>query len=136
MPVPEIINPWWRMISNEGRRLFVTEPAAGTVIRRSSFASSFSHSWRALRHRNFRLFFAGQTISVIGSWMTRLATSWLIYRLTHSALLLGIVGFAGQIILFAIGPFAGVWVERLDRRKVLVWTHAAGAIQSLAHWLC
>ena len=94
--------------------------------------SSLSHAWRALRHRNFQLFFFGQSISVVGTWMTRLATSWLVYRLTHSALLLGIVGFAGQIISFALGPFAGVWVERLDRRKLLVWTQAAAAIQSLA----
>jgi MFS family permease len=64
--------------------------------------------------------------------MTRLATSWLVYRLTHSALLLGVVGFAGQIISFALGPVAGVWVERLDRRKLLVWTQAAAAVQSLA----
>jgi MFS family permease len=93
---------------------------------------SISHAWRALRHRNFKLFFFGQSISVLGTWMTRLATSWLVYHLTHSALLLGIVGFAGQIISFALGPFAGVWVERLDRRKLLVWTQAAAAIQSLA----
>jgi MFS family permease len=91
-----------------------------------------SHAWQALRHRNFRLFFFGQSISVIGNWMTRLATTWLVYHLTHSALLLGIVGFAGQIISFALGPVAGVWVERLDRRQLLVWTQAAGAVQSLA----
>ena len=94
--------------------------------------STFSHAWRALRHRNFQFFFVGQSISVIGTWMTRLATSWLVYRLTHSALLLGIVGFAGQIISFALGPLAGVWIERLDRRKLLVWTQAAAAFQSLA----
>jgi len=93
---------------------------------------SMSHAWRALRHRNFQLFFVGQSISVIGTWMTRLATSWLVYRMTHSALLLGIVSFAGQIISFVLGPFAGVWVERLDRRKLLVWTQAAAALQSLA----
>jgi MFS family permease len=93
---------------------------------------SLSHAWRALQHRNFRLFFFGQTISVIGTWMTRLATTWLVYRLTHSALLLGIVSFAGQFISFALGPIAGVWVERLDRRKLLVWTQAAAAVQSLA----
>src|SRR6202040_51370 len=85
---------------------------------------SMSHAWRALRHRNFKLFFFGQSISVIGTWMTRVATSWLVYRLTHSALLLGIVSFAGQIISFALGPFAGVWVERLNRRKLLIWTQA------------
>ena len=94
--------------------------------------SGVSHAWRALRHRNFKLFFCGQSISVIGNWMTRLATTWLVYRLTHSALLLGIVGFAGQIISFALGPFAGVWVERLNRRKLLACTQALAAIQSLA----
>src|ERR1700691_2620133 len=95
-------------------------------------ATSISHAWRALRHRNFKLFFFGQSISVIGTWMTRLATGWLVYRLTHSALLLGVVSFAGQIVSFALGPFAGVWVERLDRRKLLVGTQAAAAVQSLA----
>jgi MFS family permease len=92
---------------------------------------AMAHAWRALRHRNFRLFFFGQSISVLGTWMTRLATAWLVYRLTHSALLLGLVGFSGQILAFLLGPFAGVWVERLDRRRLLVWTQAAGAIQSL-----
>ena len=91
-----------------------------------------SHAWRAMRHRNFRLFFFGQSISVIGTWMTRLATTWLVYHLTHSALLLGVVSFAGQIVSFLLGPFAGVWVDRLDRRRLLVWTQAAAAIQSLA----
>jgi MFS family permease len=93
---------------------------------------SVSHAWRALRHRNFRLFFLGQSISMIGTWMTRLATTWLVYHLTHSALMLGIVSFAGQFISFALGPFAGVWVERLNRRRLLVWTQAAAAAQSLA----
>ena len=92
----------------------------------------FSHAWRALRHRNFKLFVAGQSVSLIGTWMTRLATSWLVYRLTHSALLLGVVGFAGQILTFALAPFAGVWVERMDRRKLLVWTQVLAAVQSLA----
>jgi MFS family permease len=92
----------------------------------------FSHGWRALRHRNFRLFFVGQSISLIGTWMTRVATSWLVYRLTGSALLLGLVGFAGQIPTFLLAPFAGVWVDRLDRRKLLVWTQALAALQSLA----
>jgi MFS family permease len=91
-----------------------------------------SHAWKALRHRNFQLFFFGQGISLIGTWMTRLATGWLVYRLTGSALLLGVVGFAGQIAAFALAPVAGVWVERVDRRKMLVWTQAAGSIQSLA----
>ena len=95
-----------------------------------------SHAWRALRHRNFKLFVSGQSISLIGTWMTRLATSWLVYQLTHSALMLGIVGFAGQILTFVFAPFAGVWIERLDRRKLIVWTQVAAALQSLAlAWL-
>jgi MFS family permease len=91
-----------------------------------------SHAWRALRHRNFQLFFWGQSTSLIGSWMTRVATTWLVYRMTHSALLLGVVGFAGQILTFLLAPVAGVWVERLNRRQLLVWTQAAAAAQSLA----
>ncbi len=90
-----------------------------------------SHAWRALRHRNFRLFAVGQSISVTGTWLTRLATMWLVYRLTHSALLLGVVSFAGQIAAFVAGPFAGVWVERLDRRKLLIWIQTIAAVQSL-----
>jgi len=99
------------------------EPSATTGI---------SHAWRALRHRNFRLFFGGQSISLIGTWMTRVATGWLVYRLTGSALLLGTVSFAGQIPTFLLAPFAGVWVDRLDRRQVLVWTQTLSMVQSLA----
>ena len=103
---------------------------------RASAAGDFSHAWRALRHRNFRLFFGGQSISLIGTWMTRVATSWLVYRLTKSSLLLGTVGFAGQIPTFLFAPLAGVIVDRIDRRKVLVWTQALAMIQSLAlAWL-
>jgi MFS family permease len=91
-----------------------------------------SHAWRSLRHRNFRLYFGGQSISLIGTWMTRLATSWLVYRLTGSAFLLGVVGFAGQIPTFLFAPFAGVWIDRLDRRQVLVVTQTLAMIQSLA----
>jgi MFS family permease len=94
--------------------------------------SRFSHAWRALRHRNFQLYFFGQGISLLGNWMTNLATSWLVYRTTHSVLLLGVVSFSGQIVAFALCPFAGVWVERLDRRKLLLATQSAAALQSLS----
>ncbi|MGH9593978.1 MAG: MFS transporter [Bryobacteraceae bacterium] len=87
---------------------------------------------RALRSRNYRLFFAGQSISLIGTWMTRLATSWLVYRLTKSALLLGIVGFAGQIPAFFLAPLAGVWLDRWNRHRTLVWTQIVAMVQSLA----
>src|SRR5215472_8431690 len=101
-----------------------------------SRVAAYSHAWRALRHRNFRLFFGGQSISLIGTWMTRVATSWLVYRLTGSAVLLGTVGFAGQIPTFLLAPFAGVVVDRIDRRKVLVWTQTLAMVQSLAlAWL-
>jgi MFS family permease len=90
-----------------------------------------AHAWRALRHRNFQLFVGGQSISLIGTWMTRVATGWLVYRLTGSALLLGTVSFAGQIPTFLLAPFAGVWVDRLDRRQLLVCTQTAAMIQSL-----
>src|ERR1700730_656699 len=93
--------------------------------------AGLSHAWRALRHRNFRLFFGGQSISLIGTWMTRVATSWLVYRLTKSSLLLGTVGFAGQIPTFLLAPLAGVLVDRVDRRKVLVWTQTIAMLQSL-----
>jgi MFS family permease len=94
-------------------------------------STGLSHAWRAMRHRNFLLFFGGQSVSLIGTWMTRVATSWLVYRLTKSAVLLGTVGFAGQIPTFLLAPIAGVIVDRIDRRQVLVWTQTAAMLQSL-----
>ena len=87
---------------------------------------------RALRHRNYRLFFGGQTVSLVGTWITRIATSWLVYRLTKSELLLGIVGFAGQIPLLILGPLGGVIGDRMNRHRILVWTQVLSALQSLA----
>ncbi len=87
---------------------------------------------RALRHRNYRLFFGGQGISLIGTWMTRVATGWLVYRLTSSAFLLGLVSFASQIPILFLGPFAGVWVDRLNRHRVLVVTQILSMLESFA----
>src|ERR671920_2271753 len=87
---------------------------------------------RALGHRNYRLFFSGQSVSLVGTWMTRIATSWLVYRLTGSELLLGVVGFAGQIPSFLLAPFAGVLVDRWNRHRVLVVTQVLAMLQSLA----
>jgi MFS family permease len=89
-------------------------------------------SLRALGSRNYRLFFAGQTISLIGTWMTRLATSWLVYRLTGSAVLLGTVSFCSQIPMFFLAPIAGVWVDRWDRQRTLVLTQVLSMLQSFA----
>ncbi|MGE0392127.1 MAG: MFS transporter [Vicinamibacterales bacterium] len=85
---------------------------------------------RALRHRNYRLFFGGQSISLAGSWITRIATSWLVYRLTGSELLLGVVGFCGQIPALVLTPFAGALVDRVDRRQVLLVAQWLSAAQS------
>ena len=86
--------------------------------------------FRALSHRNYKLFFSGQGISMIGTWMTRVATSWLVYKLTGSAFLLGAVGFAGQIPSFVLAPFAGVFVDRWNRHRLLVVTQVLAMLQS------
>jgi MFS family permease len=91
-----------------------------------------SSPFRALRSRNFQLFIIGQSISLTGTWMTRLATSWLVYRLTDSAFLLGLVSFAGLVPAFFLPAFAGVWVDRWDRHKVLIATQVLAMLQSLA----
>ena len=87
---------------------------------------------RALHSRNYRLYFTGQSLSLIGTWMTRVAVSWLIYRLTGSAILLGVVNFAGQVPTFLVAPFAGVWVDRWNRHHVLVATQILAMLQSFA----
>ncbi|HKQ67788.1 MAG TPA: MFS transporter [Polyangiaceae bacterium] len=97
---------------------------------KSAGVSTFRSLGRALRHRNYRLFFAGQSISLVGTWLTRVATSWLVYRLTGSALLLGVVGFAGQIPTFLLAPLAGVWVDRTNRHRTLLVTQVLAMIQS------
>src|SRR3954447_11045510 len=93
-------------------------------------SGGLSFMFRALKHRNYALFFSGQMVSMIGTWMTRIATSWLVYKLTGSALLLGVVGFAGQIPSFLLAPFAGVLVDRWSRHKVLVITQVLAMMQS------
>src|SRR5919109_2663470 len=85
---------------------------------------------RALRHRNYRLFFGGQSVSLVGTWITRVATSWLVYRLTGSELLLGLVGFCGQIPTLVLTPLAGVLVDRIDRRRLLIVTQVLSLLQS------
>jgi MFS family permease len=97
---------------------------------RAPVAARLSMLGRALKHRNYRLFFVGQSVSLVGTWMTRIATAWLIYRLTDSALLLGVVSFAGQAPVFVLAPVAGVLADRWDRYRVLVVTQALAMIQS------
>ncbi len=98
----------------------------------SANGAKLSAMWRALTHRNFRLFFYGQSISLVGTWMTRIATGWLVYRLTGSALMLGIVGFAGQFPSFLLAPFAGVFIDRSNRHHLLILTQVLAMLQALA----
>ncbi|HEV2420501.1 MAG TPA: MFS transporter [Candidatus Acidoferrales bacterium] len=84
--------------------------------------------FRALQHRNFQLFFGGQLISLIGTWMDTVAEAWLVYRLTGSSLLLGTVAFAGQIPVFLLAPIGGMAADRLNRRSIVVATQTASMI--------
>jgi MFS family permease len=93
---------------------------------------STPYIFRALKHRNYRLFFSGQLVSLIGTLLTMTATSWLVLRMTGSAWMLGVVAFAGQIAMFVLAPFAGVWVDRLNRQKLLVATQTLSMLQSFA----
>jgi len=83
---------------------------------------------RALRHRNFQLFFSGQLISLIGTWMQSVAQSWLVYRLTGSALLLGSVGFASQVPVFLFAPLGGITADRYNRRRIVIGTQVASML--------
>jgi MFS family permease len=90
--------------------------------------SRFHDLVRSLRHRNFQLFFSGQLISLIGTWMQNIAQAWLVYRLTGSSLLLGIVGFAGQIPIFLFAPIGGLAADRWNRHHVVIGTQVASMI--------
>jgi MFS family permease len=87
--------------------------------------------WRSLRHRNYRLYITGQLISVCGTWMQQVAQSWLVYRLTGSATLLGLVGFATQIPVFGLGAIGGVISDRYSSHRVAVWTQSAALVQAI-----
>ena len=86
---------------------------------------------RALRHRNFQLFFSGQLISLIGTWMQSIAESWLVYRLTGSALLLGAAGFASQIPVFLVAPLGGIVADRFNRQRIVIGTQISSMILAL-----
>ncbi len=88
----------------------------------------FPNTFRALNNRNFQLFFAGQFVSLTGTWMQSVAQSWLVYRLTGSVVLLGLIGFSSQIPVFLLAAFGGVAADRYDRRKILVFTQTAAMI--------
>ncbi|MDD5773830.1 MAG: MFS transporter [bacterium] len=85
---------------------------------------------RAFRYRNYSLFFGGQSVSLVGTWMQQIAMGWLVYRLTGSVFILGMVGFLSQIPVFFFAPFAGIFVDRWDRRKLLIITQILSTIQA------
>ena len=87
---------------------------------------------RALRHRNFRLYFSGQCVSLVGTWIQQIAMGWTVYQLTHSGLLLGVVGFAGQLPVFLVAPLAGVLVDRHSRHRILLTTQSLAMLHALA----
>jgi MFS family permease len=87
--------------------------------------------FRSLRHKNFRLFVEGQSLSLIGTWLQMVALTWLVYKMTNSALMLGIVGFAGQLPMFVVAPFAGVFADRWNRHKMLLLTQSFALLQAL-----
>ncbi len=102
------------------------EDSSSTVPARGKI--QLSATLRALRHRNFQLFFSGQLISLIGTWMQSVAQAWLVYRLTGSSLLLGSVGFASQFPVFVVAPLGGIVADRWNKQKVVIGTQTASLI--------
>lgn len=94
-------------------------------------ASAFSHPLRALASRDFRIYFGGQMVSMAGTWMQQVAMGWLAYKLSDSALVLGLLGFASQAPILLFGLLGGVWVDRMDRRRLMLLTQALSLVQGL-----
>lgn len=90
------------------------------------------HALRAFHYRNFRLFFYGQSLSLIGTWIQQIAMSWLVYRLTDSPFLLGLTAFAGLFPILVLAPLGGIWADRFDRRRLLMATQVLAMVQGLA----
>src|SRR5512136_2974488 len=102
-----------------------------------NFSSGLKTIFRSLKYRNYRLYFTGQSVSLIGTWMQRIAMPWLVYHMTGSALLLGVVSFAGQIPTFLLSPVAGVFTDRWSRYNVLLLTQILSLIQAfILAFLC
>ena len=103
----------------------------GHINANTAKASGFKLTFRALGSRNYRLFFSGQGISLIGTWTQQVAVSWLVYRLTGSSLLLGTVAFCNQVPMFFLAPFAGVVADRWNRKRLLILTQSLSMVQAL-----
>jgi MFS family permease len=105
---------------------------SGSSGTRNSARPGWAALSRSFHHRNFRLFFTGQFISLVGTWMQSVAVSWLVYRLTGSSLYLGLIGFIGQFPVFVLGLWGGCLADRWNKRSILVATQTAALIQALA----
>src|ERR1700693_1787971 len=106
----------------------VDVPSATTPALGADGPGRAAVTFRALRHRNFQLFFSGQIISLVGTWMQTVAQAWLIYRLTGSSVLLGVLGFVSQIPIFLLSPLAGLAADRWPRRRVVISTQVASML--------
>ena len=119
--------PLHRTLLKMASRAPIAEQPASAESERSRFRDMV----RSLRHRNFQLFFSGQLISLIGTWMQTIAQAWLVYRITGSSLLLGVVGFAGQIPIFILSPLGGLAADRWNRHRIVIATQLASMILAL-----
>src|SRR6202795_4577297 len=106
----------------------IAEKSESKVSKAAERRHQMPEMLRALRHRNFQLFFGGQLISLIGTWMDTIAEAWLVYRLTGSSLLLGTVAFAGQIPVFLLAPVGGMAADRWNRRSIVIATQISSMI--------
>src|ERR1700721_1282968 len=123
--------PLHRTLLTMATRAPVAAPKPGPSGR-----SRFRATVRSLRHRNFQLFFSGQLVSLIGTWMQTVAQAWLVYSMTKSALLLGTVGFASQIPVFLVAPFGGITADRVNRQRLVIATQTCSMILAgILAWL-
>jgi MFS family permease len=120
------------MDAMSGEARIPTDGEATRAAGRNGESTMVRQILRALRHRNYRLFFAGQLVSLVGTFLSQVATLWLVFRLTRNPWWLGVAGFAGQIPMFLLTPFGGVWVDRWNRQRLLVITQALAMLQSFS----
>src|SRR5215469_16132700 len=99
-----------------------TTPLPSAELLTPTSSAGLTHSFRALRHRNYQFFIGGQIVSLSGTWMQTVAQSWLVYRMTHSEMLLGTAWFCSQIAVFALGPLGGLAADRFSRHKLVITT--------------
>ena len=107
------------------------EPPTEEEVADLAGPSSSLALFKVFRHRNYRLFFSGQLVSLMGTWMQSVAQGWLVYSLTHSPFLLGLTSFCAQVTVFFVAPFGGVIADRVDRRRMLIWTQSLSMAQAV-----